>query len=266
MNPITKAIDEIRFSIPPQILNEAFLRREHNLAMQLVSLDTIIREQVLEPRVMVDIDLHGGTETYLPLSNPVRSDKPDPYTVIYHIPDEVTQNRPIVQVFTVHFGILGFHNAGLALHAGHTSMDAANRQVLDSAQQSTPAQTSYLNLIAHNTVMARFVYMPRQHAYLRCRLGNDNALSHIRPQAFPAFSEMCVNATKAWIYNQLNIRIDQGQLSGGQMLGTFREVVQNYADAEERYQENLRGWKKQMVWNDPEVSRRFHRTLIGLPH
>lgn len=267
MNPIIKALDEIRFEIPAEILNQTFISHEARQCGEVISLDTRIREDILEKRVFVDIDLMGGTEAFIPLEPPVRHYSPDldPYTVIYHFPDEATQNRSIVQVYSVHFAILGYQNAGMALQYTESPSAAATRQVLDSAMRVPPAATSYLNLINHNTVMARYVYLPYKSAYMRVRLGNDNALSHIRAPAFHSFAELCVLAVKAYIYNKLSIPIGQAQLSGGQELGVFRERIMEYADANEMYKERLKRWKKISVLNDAEANRRHIRMLVGAP-
>lgn len=265
MNPITKAMDEIRFSIPAEILNEVFISSEFRGLGQAVSLETRIREQVLDQRVLVDIDLQGGTEALIPMDAPVKVNQPDRYTVIYQIPDEVLDGRPIVQVYSIHFAILGYHNAGMALQFNESAMSAATRQVFDSAMKTPPAATSYLNMIAPNTVMAKFVYLPYPNAFMRVRLGSDHALSHIRPQAFHAFSELSVLAVKAYIYNYMVVKMDQGQLSGGQMLGAFREIISNYAEADERYREKLSSWRRISVFNDPEANRRHIRLAVGIP-
>lgn len=265
MNPITKALDEIRFSIPAQILDEAFIGRDLRNVTSMVSLETRIRETVLEPRVFVDMDIKGGTEAFIPLdTHNVTTQQTDPYTAIYHISDDVTQGRPIVQVYSIHFAALGYQNAGMALNYTESAMSGQLRRVLDSARQTPPAMTSYLNLIAHNTVMARYVYLPFTTAFMRVRLGNDNALSHIRAQMIPYFANLCVLAVKAYIYNHMTVIMDQGQLSGGQMLGTFREVIQGYADANEMYREELRQLPKQSVLNDPEAMRRHVRSIVPI--
>ncbi len=265
MNPITKALDEIRFQIPLEILNQTFITQELANYPGHVSLETRIREMVLEPRVFTDIDLHGGTEAYISLDHPVRSEYVDPYSVVYQIPDEVVQNRPIVQVYSIHFGILGYQNMGMAMNYTESPLSAETRKVLDAATRIPPAVTSYLNLVAHNTIMARFVYLPYTSAFMRVRLGNDNALSHIRATAIPDFAQLCVMATKAYIYNRMLVIMDQGQLSGGQMLGVFRETIMNYADSDQMYRDGLRRWKKISVLNDPEARRRHIRTIVGAP-
>lgn len=263
MSPIQKGIDEILFEIPREILIEAFVNKGYRHMVDLVSLETRIREDVLEPRVFVDIDIQGGTEAYIPLNQGVQADKRDPFTVIYTIPDELTQGRPIVQVYSVHFGILGYQNAGLFAHSQEGALGSQLRRVLDAAKQTPPALTSYLNLIAHNTVMARYVYAPNVDAFMRVRLGNDDALSHIRHQAYHEFAALCVLAAKAHIYRVLRVPMDQGQLSGGQPLGSFLEIVQEYADANTMYKEALVRWKKIAVFNDPEQRRQHIRLISG---
>lgn len=263
MNPIVRALAVIRATIPPQILNEVFLDDTLLNCGAGVSMDTRIREQVIDSRVLVDMDIMGGTDAYIPLDHPVRSEYVDPYTVVYQIPDEVTQNRPIVQVYSLHFGILGYQNAGMALHYTEAPLGSELRRVLDSAMRVPPAVTSYLSLIAHNTFMVRFVYLPYTAAFMRCRLGNDEALSFISIQSIPAFAKLCELATKAYIYNQKIVEIDQAFLSGGQALGTFREVVSEYREAEEQYQEQLKKWMKIMrCFNDGESRRRHIRTIL----
>lgn len=263
MNPITKALDDIRFRIPPQILNQVFITQDMRSCGSIVSMETRIRDQVLEPRVFIDLDIFGGTEAFIPLNPPVEANYTDPYTVIYRIPDEITQNRRIAQVYSVHFGILGYQNAGMALHYTESSMGSEMRRVLDSAMRVPPAATSYVNLIAHNVIMVRYVALPYMSAFMRVRLGNDNALSQIRSPAIPAFSELCTLAVKAYIYNQMIITMDQGQLSGGQSLGTFKEIIMEWRDSNETYDERLRRWKKISVLNDPEANRRHLRTIVG---
>lgn len=262
MNPIRKALDEILFSIPREILEQAFITPAMRQCGEVISLETRIREAVLDPRVLVDLDIRGGTEAFIPLDHPVTVRQSDPYTYVYHVPDEVVQNRPIVQPYSVHFGILGYQNAGMALNYSENVAGAEMRKVLDAAMRTPPAQTSYLNLIAHNTVMVRYIYLPYATAFMRVRLGNDNALSQIRPQSFHEFAQLCILAVKAYIYNTMVIRIDQGQLSGGQMLGAFREKIMEYADADQMYQDALRRWAKISVFNDPEARRRHLRTIL----
>jgi hypothetical protein len=265
MNPISKAMDEIRFSIPAQILNQVFITNEMLNCGAAISIETRIREQVLDKRVLVDMDIMGGTETYISMDAPVRCEYIDPYTVIYYIPEECTQNRPIVQVYSLHFGLMGYQNAGAALSYTESPLGSEMRKVLDSAMRTPPALTSYINLIAHNVIMVRYVYLPYPNAFLRCRLGNDEALSFIRMESMPLFAELCTTAVKAYIYNNMVITMDEAYLSGGQNLGAFRDKIMEYSEADQAYRDLLKRWQKQMsCFNDAESRRRHIRTILPL--
>lgn len=268
MNAISHALSELPFLIPIEILNAVFIGNQVNddasRCGEIVSLEHRIRETVLEPRVFRDMNVIGGSSTYISLDFPVKTEYVDPYTVIYYIPDEHTQQRPIVQAFSIHFGILGYQNNGHALHYGESVVSAESRKVLDSARRSAPAQTSYINIINHNVIMVRFIYLPSHAAYLSCRLGNDDELLNIRPQAFHAFTDLVEQAVKAYCYNKMYIRMGEAYLHGGQELGVFRDKIHEWADANELYREKLKIWRKvSRNFNDPEGNRRHIRTIMA---
>lgn len=267
MNPITQAIADLRFTIPEEILEAAFISTDMaNYCGSQVSLESRIRERVIEPRVLVHMNLIGGAKTFLPLSFPTKSEHVDPYTVIYYIPEELTQNRPIVQAHSIHFGILGYQNAGYAMSYNEATLGAEYRKVLDSARRAAPAATSYLNIINSNTIMVRYIYLPSAIAFLSCRLGNDDELNTIRPQSILLFSELVEQAVKSYIYQRMFIKVDQAYLYGGRELGAFKETILDYRDSEQLYKETLKKWRiVSRCFNDPESNRHHLRTILAAP-
>lgn len=271
MNAIQYAINFIqRGRIPKEILQEVFINRPLQMGEldagcgSNISMEHRIREEIIEGRMMPDLNIVGGSTTYIPLDYPVRAEYVDPYTTIYYIPDSHTQNRPIVQINSIHFGILGYQSGGFSSQYNQSAMSGEIRKVLDSARRVPVAQTSYLALINHNTVMVRFLFMPSATAYLSCRLGNDDELLNIRPQAFPMFARLMEQAVKAHCYNELNIQMGEAQLSGGQQLGVFSDVVRNWEGANDVYDELLIPMQKILRnFNDPEGRRRHLRTVTG---
>lgn len=263
MNPIAKAIDEIMWDIPLEILTQVFITQDMVACGAALSLETRIRETIIDNRVVVDLDLFGTNEDYISLDAPCRSEYIDPYTVVYYVPEEVTQGRPIRQLYSLHFGILGYQNAGQALRYSESPLGSEVRKVLDSAMRIPPALTSYLNLINHNTFMVRFVTLPYPSAFLRCRLGADSEMNFLRPTSIPMFAELCVHAAKAYIYNRMRIPMDQAFLSGGQQLGAFRDTIMEWAGENAEYKEKMKRMRKLITaFNDPEARRRHIRTVV----
>lgn len=270
MNAIQYAINYIqRGRIPKEILREVFVNRAVSDGTMSncganVSMEHRIKEEIIIGRIMPDLDIIGGATTFIPLDYPVRAEYVDPYTTIYYIPDSHTQNRPIVQLFDIHYGVLGYQNAGYAMQYNESAMSSEIRKVLDSAKRVPVAQTSYLGLINHNTVMVRFIFNPSATAYLSCRLGNDDELLNLRPTSFPMFAKLVEHAVKAHCFNELNIQMGEAQLSGGQQLGVFSDMVRNYENANELYDELLNPMQKILRnFNDPEGRRRHLRTVTG---
>jgi hypothetical protein len=58
--------------------------------------------------------------------------------------------------------------------------------------------------------------------------------------------------------------MDQAMLDGGQELGAFKEIVDDYRDAHEQYEEYFNErWRKVSIMADPKSKERFLRSLVG---
>ncbi len=274
MNVIQKAIDDIKFRIPRAILEKAFVGNYGNWRPNnRTSIDDLIMNNVLKARVLVDCNLIGGTQALIPLAN-LNQDKPNEYMTVVHIPKERTAGKSINSVLHVSFispgaiaswaganaiGTLGAFSSGenTALMGGALGMMAAMDKI-------PMVSTSRCELIAENTILIRDSVSLQPNCYLRCVLSNDENLNNIQLRSYSYFCKLVEYAIKSYIYNTLVINMDRGELQGGVELGMFKEIVSQYADAEENYQDFLRNtWEVVAFMTDDSQYSRYIKMVIG---
>lgn len=266
MNPIDKAIQDTIARIPRPILNEAFLKPKGFTGLMQytpVSLDHRIREEVLDARVIPDCNLVGGTEETISLASVTPEYLPD-YKVVWRIPLTLTNNRRISRVYSLIFGEGGAPTNASLYTQGHSVVQEAAQGLLSSHLPIPQVSNADVHLIGENTVMARmhFPYSPNLH--VRVMLEADSEFSHLKPGSIPVFTKLVEYATKAYIYNTLILELDQGMISGGYSLGRFLSIVEDYADAEELYQEFFEErWRKVAIFSDDQAYKRHLKRLVS---
>ena len=263
VNLIQKALDEVRFCIPEAILDLVFVSRDYRQRRLPVSVDAKIRELVIQQRVMVDCRLVGGTQVEIPLEGLV----PEFYgnfEAIYRIPKNRTQNRVISNVYSIAYSNL---TGGSTMQVGDSNASAllgAAAQVFAAVTPANIISTAYLELIGENTVLVRDNTILPTNLTLRCMLEYDEQFSSIKPTSYHDWCKLVELATKAYIFNNYAIKMDEGVLQGGVQLGRIREIIDGYSDSNELYYTHLRDtWRKVSLLNDTESKQRHLRALIA---
>lgn len=266
MNPIDKALSDLKFKIPKSVLKKAFMPKRvwgGGRSRTPISLDYRIREAVIEARVMEDCNLVGGTEVTVPLSQVQPEYLPD-YKAIWKIPLALTQNRKISRVYSLVYGEGGAPMMSSMYNNGGSAYDDAASGLLATHMPIPNVSNAEIQLIGENTILANQHVQPTPYLYLRCVVENDGELNNLPPTTIPRFSKLVEYATKSYIYYTLILDIDQGELSGGQELGRFTQTVEDYADAEEMYQEYFEEkWRKIAVMSDPQAWKRVLKMATG---
>lgn len=269
MNPITKALSDISFRIPKEILIEVFAPKTFYWDNRPINYEEQIKNLVIRSRVAVDCDLVGGTEVFISLWHvPAQSIADDRLITVYRIPKEKTQGRSIISVLSMSYispTMAAKVDKGLSFtDCSATELNVAGMAVMDSFGSMPNAFNSRVQLIGENVVMVKDTIMPSGTGLLRCVLGNDENMSHIQVRSFPFFSRLCELATKAYIYNNYTVTLDRARIEAGAEIGRFKEIVDSYADAEEMYQDYLKNtWQKVAFMNDRESFERFTRMMVG---
>jgi len=266
MSAISKALDEIKFRIPYPVLLEAFKEQNYSWRNNEISIDESILNKVIRPRVIMDVDITGGIETYVPLYN-IRPDIINNYMYVFNVPKDYTQGRSIISALSItYFNSITAPSTsgGIGSSCSANDLNMAGMSVMNSFSSIPLISNAQVRLIAENTVMVTDSNFMIQNSYLRCILSVDEALSHLQPRSWLEFSKLCELAVKSYIYNTLLIKIDTAKLVGGQDLGVFRNIVESYSDSEQMYQDYLREkWQAVSFLNDAEAVTRHIKMMIN---
>ena len=264
MNVISKAIEDCKFKIPRKILEAVFVMRDGAWRQSQYNVDENIMATVVRPRVLVDCNLTGGAEVFIPLEG-LQKERVNDYTSVYHIPKSKTQGRSILSVSIITFtDPTRMSSIGIGAVQGNTTMMRAGNAMVDAMGNIPVTSTARVQLIAENVVMVQDTIVLPANIFLRCTIANDENMSHIQPRSYLAVSKLVEYAVKAHIYNELVINMGQTMLVGGQDLGVFKEIVDSYSDANELYETHLREViQKVQFMNDATTYTRFLKSIIG---
>jgi hypothetical protein len=264
-----KTLDEIKYTIPQQILGVAFRDDLYNWRQAPISLDQQILNKVIKPRVMIDANLVGGAMAIISLEG-LPAKYIDTYSVIFEIPMDRTGGREIVSVLSIGYlpQMTAFNTAGNGMGTVNpnsmSDLMSAGQRVMDSHSNVPTISNATCDLIGFNTMLIRDQMRVTAAYQIRCILANEANLNNINPRSYLAFTKLCTLAVKSYMYNRMLIAIDQAYLQGGQELGSFRTYIESLADSEEMYQTHLREvWQKTAFMNDVPSYNRYIKMQLS---
>ena len=275
MNTLTYVINEIKQRIPFELLHAGLTLDETQETVNLTSLEDKLLRKVIRSRVMVDANIVGGIEMLIPLSGVHPSYYEDNYTV-YNIPPELTNNREIISALSMmpmpisghgggrFTGTIGATRGGGGFGSTSQAVNGVADRIGNSASSSAPIGHTHIELVAYNTIVVYAHYTQISTMGLRVLLENDNNLNNIQPRSYNNLAMLSMLATKAYLYNKLIIPINSGYLSGGQDLGVFKSLLEDFNGAEEEYQIYLREvWSPVAYMNDTTRHNRFISSMLA---
>lgn len=271
MDPITHALNHVRNTIPPQILELAFsansIIRKPNSWVNVnesQSVDYNIRDKVIEGRVNPDINLFGGNQVPIDLRG-AGYEQIDWQTRVYRVPYELTGHRRIVAVQKLVYLNYYAYSGNYSNQTQGNDLSGALGDLYNAISQMPVVQTANVMIIGDNTIMVRdnVTHLSDQLALVAV-VENEAGLANLAPGIYPLYAELVQYAVQAYIYNQLMIEIDRGLLIGGQELGQIRSMIERYEEAEQNYHETLISrWRKASFTNDRYRMYHFINTMVG---
>ena len=258
MNAVTNAINEVKFRIPYEVLHIAF-KEQSDMINTAITLDEMILNKVIRPRVLTDCNLVGGTSILVD-SNKCDITAVNPLEFVIKVPKSETGGKSIVSVQSLISNDNFNSNTGI----GMVDTQEVFTKMANNLGSVIIAQTTRLELIGDNTILVSEPSVYLINCYLRCTVENDENMGNLNPRSYPAFSKLVELAIKSYIYNHLVIKLDKGYIYNGHELGSIKDIIDGYSDAEEMYQEHLNTvWRKVAFLNNSLTTENYITSMFG---
>jgi len=248
MNAISKALSEVYYNIPMEIINLGF---NDNPIYATQSIDETIIARVIRPRVLMDCNIVGGVEVYINLLYCNILDYSTNYGNEYliEVPKNVTNNRSLVSVLS-----LFYNNSKFGIEDGSSGeLAPILMKQMRTASPPTLISTTRLELIAENKVLVSDPSTIIVGGIMKCVLENEDNLSNLSPRSYLSFGKLVTLAVKAHIYNYLRVKLGSGYIQSGHEIGVVNDVIADYSSANEDYYQYINEvWAKVMFHNDSE--------------
>lgn len=241
-NALNLALGRIHQLIPVEILEYAFSNRPAGVSIDEQILTHIIRGQVLK-----DANIYGGRSKQIVLRPEYREELTrnidDAYMntgmhSLYRIPPEARDNVAISEVETITFrGNYAGYVPNTNGWAGGVNLNTLGQAVLESHTFAASPPRPTVELLSGDLVKLT----PSQHSQqiwvVTCRLCYDEDFTNLNTSSLDTFADLCVAAVKLYIYTRTIVQLDRSTVEAGYEIGTFKDIISGYSDAEERYKE-----------------------------
>ena len=236
---IDKLMKTLYTRIPNEILELGFREKGR-------SLDSVVREKVIVDVVLLNANLYSGQPKRINLKESwLKQMDDDPFLVtgdycIYQVPAEYREHKEIVSVIDLSFPtIMSFSTPYPMQQLDGRSVAGAADEALGSMTRMPGVHTPQVKC-SNNGIIELVPPMATHIDWsMLCWLSLDTEFSGISPNMIRPLSDMVVEGCKMVLWNKLAVKLNQGQLVGGQTLEAVKRIIDTYEDAEEKFNEAL---------------------------
>lgn len=237
MNNVDLCLNEVYNVIPCEILNVVFHHEE-------LSVREYLKQEVWDKVLLLDLDAYGGEKIDVSLAElpyDIRIDNGKQYRT-YKIPKDRTRGKVITTILNIihtPYFLNTPYNNGYYVGNMVNPAKASAQRAFNAVNASHNVIVTEAKLIGLNLVCAHFpnIFYGPDMFKMECIVQNDETLNNFDIKGMDVIVNMFVLATKRYIYNKLAIKMDQGVAIGGYEIGVFKELVDDYKDAGEEYNE-----------------------------
>lgn len=275
MSAINYAIREVTNRLPSQVLKRMFGKTQGmECSFNPTTIEDQIRIRVISHRVLTDMNIVGGRMKYLKLSQ-AQILHSDDIGTSYHYTEEQLHGRGIL---SAHYHMLGNPPTGdilmmanlqqeraTTMENEHCNADAMNKKLTSLAENYKHKIVGFtgnvdIELVAKNTIL---VPARVTGGYFKVTLTDDPELTRVPPRSWRVFARLVELATKAYLYKEEVITLEQTEIYQGQALAGIKSYIDGLADSEELYQEQLTRWAKIAFMHDRRAYNNFLKSQIS---
>lgn len=284
MNAIQYVLQRVvQSGIPKQILELAFGSRYRYDTYNHYTIESKIRQEVLDGRVLIDCNTVNTTNLTVPLALCERLNGTSSYTSIWNVPRSATQGRRIIYPLNVtnaagtvldsSTGASGDSNGipGMGTWTnmnnqfdGQSAVSGGLQQAVRSVSPIEMVSDALVYMVGDNSVLIKNIVIMPGSMFLRVCVEMDSEMSNISPPYYLSFYKLCLLAIKAHIYNVLVVDQDTAFINSGGELNKVRDILESYADAADEYDTYLEEeWFGSQLLNDSESQRQHYQSRTG---
>jgi hypothetical protein len=241
-------VSKIKESIPIEILTKAYCDTNAYYANRVtIDLDHILLTEIINNKVLRDCNLVRGVETIIDLTKANREILLDNGLLI-RLDPATTNGKNIISVLSVSY----IRQQEFMLAPTIASSFSGTDPLVEPRAYPVAPFTIFVHSISYYPTTARVV------------LELSKSFTDVDTSALNLLGKMCVNATKADIYNLLRIKIANSVIVNGEDLPNIANIVSEYADASTIYEElRDKDWYSVSLMSDRPAFNRLLR--VGIP-
>lgn len=260
MNAVDDTIRNLKYSIPLEILEIAFLEYA-DVTHRTISLDERIKNTIIIGRVIRDCSQAEGVQVNIDV-NRCYVTQLEKGEYIIDVPKELTGGRSITNVLSITSNVYYTNLGGLSPYSN--SLTTYANKMANNIGTANFQQTARAELIGDNIIYINDPMIIVNRSSIRANVEYDQNLTNLHPTIMPVFNKLVVLATQSYIHNKLKINLDKGYIYAGYDLSVIREIVDGYSDAEQMYQEHLRNFFiPGAITTQREKLGRYIRSMLG---
>ena len=253
-NPTDIALTEVVHNIPPQIL-EVALRKYNYTNNTSLTLAGFICKAIIHDRVVKMCNLSAGQIKTIPLRLEWMESRPSehqgyagddgPYT-LFRIPPSARDNLPITGVISIQYPYNTYLGGGIGdlnMGTGGYNLNDQIDEILNSYTLANPRNHPTARALNGDLVQITPSQYAHQSWLLTVRLAYNDQFTNLHESSARTLAKLVVLATKQWCYNNLIVDIDRAVQECGADIPTIRSIVEEYRDANEKFDEQLTQWQ-----------------------